>query len=64
MTANTTAIRMPVHVFHARGRYVKLTLTGNDDGCWPCLSALELFADGFVPPGQQYTNFRSSSGGP
>jgi hypothetical protein len=62
MTDNTVANRLPVHAFSARGRYVKLTLTGADDGCWPALAEFEVFADGKVPPAQPYTPFRSSFG--
>jgi hypothetical protein len=62
MTTNTMAVRLPVHLFKARGRYVKLTLTGADDGCWPAIAEIEVFADGQTPPGEQYTSFRSSFG--
>ena len=60
MTTNTVAIRLPVHTMKALGRYMKLTLTGADDGCWPALAEFEVFADGKVPPGQQYTPFCAS----
>lgn len=60
MATNTVANRLPVHQFKARGRYVKLTLTGADDGCWPALAEMEVFAGGTVPPGEQYTPFRPS----
>lgn len=62
-SANTTAVRMPVHAFKGRGRYLKLTTTGADDGCWPAIAEIEVFADGKVPPTQQYTGFLSSIGG-
>jgi hypothetical protein len=62
MTTNTVATRLPVHQFQARGQYVKLTLTGADDGCWPALAEFEVFAGGPVPTGEPYTPFRSSSG--
>jgi hypothetical protein len=62
MTTNTVACRLPVHFFKARGRYVKLTLTGADDGCWPALAEMEVFANSTAPPGEQYTPFGSSFG--
>ncbi len=62
LATNTAACRLPVHPFRARARFVKLTLTGADDGCWPAVAEMEVFANGQMPPGQQYTPFRSSFG--
>ena len=60
MSENTKAVRVPVHQFNARGRYVKITLTGADDGCWPSIAECEVFARGKTPPGEQYTGFQGS----
>ena len=62
MTTNNVAIRLPVHLMKARGRYVRLTLADADDGCWPALAEFEVFGPGQVSPGQSYTPFRSSFG--
>jgi hypothetical protein len=60
MTTNTIASRLPVHRLKVQGRFVRLTLTGTDDGCWPAIAEMELFDGGTVPPVEQYTPFRSS----
>ena len=61
MSTNTKVVRMPVHRFKARGRYLKLTLTGADDGCWPSIAEWEVFPQGKTPAEQQYSGFRGSS---
>jgi hypothetical protein len=60
MTANTVAARLPTHAFQASARYIRLTLTGVDDGCWPALAEFEIFAEGAVPPPQTHTPARPS----
>lgn len=61
MTANTVTARLAVHPFKASGRYVRLTLTGAEDGCWPAIAEIEVFAGGKAPVDEQYTPFRASS---
>lgn len=53
---NTEVQWMPVHAFTSENvRYVRLSSTGMDDGCWMGLVEFEVFDTVPLPPGTQYT---------
>lgn len=53
---NTEVQWMPVHAFTAENvRYVRLSTTALEDGCWMGLVEFEVFDAAPLPPGMQYT---------
>jgi len=51
-TANTGVVWMPVHAFTAKNaRYLRVTVTGMDDGCWLGIREVEVFDTLPLPPG-------------
>ncbi|MFI5380433.1 MAG: discoidin domain-containing protein [Tepidisphaerales bacterium] len=51
-TANTDVVRMPVHAFTAKGaRYLRVTVTGMDEGCWLGIREVEVFDTLPLPTG-------------
>jgi hypothetical protein len=42
-TANTETKWVPVHAFTATARYLRVTVTGMDDGCWLGIREVEVF---------------------
>jgi beta-xylosidase len=52
LTANTGVVWMPVHAFTAKNaRYLRVTVTGLDEGCWLGLREVEVFDTLPLPPG-------------
>ncbi|MGC8744309.1 MAG: discoidin domain-containing protein [Verrucomicrobiia bacterium] len=51
MTQNKKAEWLPVHSFNATARYVRVSPTGIEDGCWLGIREFELFDTLPLPPG-------------
>ena len=58
MSTNTVVSRTPAHAIKASARYLRLTTTGADDGCWPAVAEIEVY--GHAAPGERDTGWRSS----